>query len=150
DADYGTTWRGRKRNVSVRRRWAASCKSGVRLHSFVYLQRFGQLDAEYTSLSQLTPLCSGPCYPTLDHIGSVRMVTDQNAAVVTRHDYLPFGEEILAGTGGRTSQWTAGNSNVDQIPMAFTGQIRDRETGLDYFGARYYGSALGRWTSPDA
>ncbi|MDQ2950032.1 MAG: hypothetical protein M3Y27_29535, partial [Acidobacteriota bacterium] len=23
------------------------------------------------------------------------------------------------------------------------------ESGLDYFGARYYGSALGRWTSPD-
>lgn len=31
----------------------------------------------------------------------------------------------------------------------FTGKERDPETGLDYFGARYYGSALGRWTSPD-
>jgi RHS repeat-associated protein len=32
----------------------------------------------------------------------------------------------------------------------FTGKERDAESGLDYFGARYYGSALGRWTSPDA
>jgi RHS repeat-associated protein len=30
-----------------------------------------------------------------------------------------------------------------------TGKERDSESGLDYFGARYYGGALGRWTSPD-
>jgi len=31
----------------------------------------------------------------------------------------------------------------------FTAKERDQEMGLDYFGARYYGSTLGRWTSPD-
>jgi len=31
----------------------------------------------------------------------------------------------------------------------FTGKERDSESGLDYFGARYFGSALGRFTSPD-
>jgi len=31
----------------------------------------------------------------------------------------------------------------------FTGKERDTETGLDYFGARYYGSSMGRWMSPD-
>lgn len=31
----------------------------------------------------------------------------------------------------------------------FTGKERDSESGLDYFGARYYGSALGRFSSPD-
>jgi RHS repeat-associated protein len=31
----------------------------------------------------------------------------------------------------------------------YAGKERDLETGLDYFGARYYGSALGRFTSPD-
>jgi RHS repeat-associated protein len=30
-----------------------------------------------------------------------------------------------------------------------TGKERDTETGLDYFGARYFGSALGRFASPD-
>jgi RHS repeat-associated protein len=29
------------------------------------------------------------------------------------------------------------------------GKERDAETGLDYFGARYYGSTMGRFTSPD-
>jgi RHS repeat-associated protein len=31
----------------------------------------------------------------------------------------------------------------------FTGKERDAETGLDYFGARYYGGPQGRFTSPD-
>jgi RHS repeat-associated protein len=30
-----------------------------------------------------------------------------------------------------------------------TGKERDTETGLDYFGARYYGSNMGRFMSPD-
>lgn len=40
------------------------------------------------------------CYLTYDHLGSVRMVTDKNANVISRHDYLPFGEEIPSGVGG--------------------------------------------------
>ncbi len=35
------------------------------------------------------------------------------------------------------------------IHSKFTGKERDSESGLDYFGARYYGSALGRFTSAD-
>jgi RHS repeat-associated protein len=31
----------------------------------------------------------------------------------------------------------------------FTAKERDAESGLDYFGARYYGSSMGRWMSPD-
>ncbi len=34
-------------------------------------------------------------------------------------------------------------------PSLFTGKERDTESGLDYFGARYYASNMGRWTSPD-
>ncbi len=35
------------------------------------------------------------------------------------------------------------------LTYKFPGKERDSESGLDYFGARYYGSALGRFTSPD-
>jgi RHS repeat-associated protein len=59
---------------------------------------------------------------------------------------LPFGEEIPANTAGRNGQWGPGNDNVNQ---KFTGQFRDSETGIDYFNARYYGAALGRFTSAD-
>lgn len=31
----------------------------------------------------------------------------------------------------------------------FTGVERDAETGLDFFGARYFSGAQGRFTSPD-
>jgi RHS repeat-associated protein len=31
----------------------------------------------------------------------------------------------------------------------FTGKERDAESGLDYFGARYFGSSMGRFMSPD-
>ncbi|MBN9617474.1 MAG: hypothetical protein BGO25_08250 [Acidobacteriales bacterium 59-55] len=34
-------------------------------------------------------------------------------------------------------------------PSRYTGKERDSESGLDYFGARYYGSSMGRWMSPD-
>jgi RHS repeat-associated protein len=36
-----------------------------------------------------------------------------------------------------------------QQPSRYTGKERDTESGLDYFGARYYGSSMGRWMSPD-
>jgi RHS repeat-associated protein len=35
------------------------------------------------------------------------------------------------------------------MDIKFTGKERDAETGLDYFGARYYSGAQGRFTSPD-
>jgi RHS repeat-associated protein len=67
--------------------------------------------------------------------------------VVARQDYLPFGEEIPAGYAGRSSSLLFGAS--DGVEQKFTGQIRDSETGLDFFAARYYASAVGRFTSPD-
>lgn len=44
---------------------------------------------------------------------------------------------------------TLGHLDPHQADVRFTGKERDAESGLDYFGARYYGSALGRFTSPD-
>ncbi|MBN9617470.1 MAG: hypothetical protein BGO25_08230 [Acidobacteriales bacterium 59-55] len=35
------------------------------------------------------------------------------------------------------------------IAYKFTGKERDTESGLDYFGARYYSSSMGRFMSPD-
>ena len=69
-----------------------------------------------------------------DAIGSVRLVTDANGQVVQRYDYLPFGEPW--GSAGLETR-------------RFGGKERDVETGLDYFGARYYQSQTGRFTSTD-
>jgi RHS repeat-associated protein len=40
-------------------------------------------------------------------------------------------------------------SSIGQDPIHFTGKERDAESGNDYFGARYYGSSMGRTLSPD-
>ena len=36
-----------------------------------------------------------------------------------------------------------------RVRCRYTGKERDAESGLDYFGARYYSSSMGRFSSPD-
>jgi len=113
----------------------------------VYIRdAFGNLAAEYAT-SAPTPSCT-TCYLSYDHLGSVRLITDQNAQVVSRHDYLPFGEEIPDGSGGRSGNGFGAASSVNRM---FTGKERDGENtpSFDYFGARYYGGVLGRFTGAD-
>ncbi len=82
-------------------------------------------------------------YYHLDGLGSVRAVSNQAGVVVEQRDYLPFGEEWCGTAVCAPSVVAAGQ------PRRFTGKERDAETGLDYFGARYYGAKLGRFTSID-
>jgi RHS repeat-associated protein len=83
-----------------------------------------------------------------DQLGTPRMIFDKTGSLANtkRHDYLPFGEELFVGTGGRT---TAQGYTADTVRQKFTSKERDNETGLDYFGARYYASTQGRFSSPD-
>jgi RHS repeat-associated protein len=74
-------------------------------------------------------------YYHLDALGSVRAVTDAAGAVVRTSDYRPFGE--------------GENPSAGAVPTRFTGKERDRESGLDYFGARYYAGRTGRFTTVD-
>ena len=88
---------------------------------------------------------NGTRYTTSDHLGSPRVVTNSSAAVASRHDYMPFGEELF--NGGRTVGM--GYGAADGLRQKFTSKERDNETGLDYFLARYYSSTQGRFSSPD-
>jgi RHS repeat-associated protein len=84
-----------------------------------------------------------------DQLGTPRMVLDQTGSLagMTRHDYLPFGEELPSYLGNRSA---AGGYLVDDgVRQKFTSKERDDETGLDYFLNRYYVSTQGRFTSPD-
>ncbi len=78
-----------------------------------------------------------------DQLGTPRMVFDKTGSFAStkRHDYLPFGEELLAGTGNRTPQQ---GYVADNVRQKFTSKERDNETGLDYFGARYFASTQGQ------
>jgi YD repeat-containing protein len=68
---------------------------------YVY-DALGELAAEYSTAINSAPCAT--CYLTWDHLGTPRMVTDQNGNMVARHDYLPFGEEVPGGSPGRTSE----------------------------------------------
>ena len=76
------------------------------------------------------------------------MVVDKSGSLsgVKRNDYLPYGEELYSGMGGRTS---AQGYAWDGVRQQFTGYERDAETGLDFAQARYYSASCGRFTSPD-
>ena len=72
-----------------------------------------------------------------DHLGSADVVTNSLGAIENESDYYPFGGERVV------------SQSVTNQNYKFTGKERDAESGLGYFGARYYASNMGRWMSPD-
>ena len=143
DSDTAYAYDGEGRRV----RRVVGGSSGVTT-TYVY-NVLGQLVAEFGGTAPARP---GTRYLTPDHLGSTRVVTGEDQSVLTRHDYLPFGEEIGAALGNRNqasgvSGYTA--SLADGPAQKFTGKERDNESGLDYFQARYFSGAGGRFTSAD-
>ncbi|MBL7960940.1 RHS repeat-associated core domain-containing protein [bacterium] len=69
------------------------------------------------------------CVPKKVHIGKI--------FALPNGDYYPFGKESRS------------SSSSNKPREQFTGKERDAESGLDYFGARYYNSEIGRWVSVD-
>lgn len=73
-----------------------------------------------------------------DHLGSTSHVTDDNGKLFEHIEYFPFGES-----------WVEESSNTQRTPYLFTGKELDEETGLYYFGARYYDARTSSWQSAD-
>jgi RHS repeat-associated protein len=78
----------------------------------------------------------GVFYYFSDHLKTASVITDSSGVIKAESDYYPWGGEL---------QFVNNDSN----DYKFTGKKRDVETGLDYFGARYYSNGLGRWVSAD-
>ena len=103
--------------------------------TFVYSS--GKLVAEYL-VTNATPTTPTTQYTATDMLGSPRVITNQSAQVVSRRDFMPFGEDL-----------SRPNYGTDNLRQKFTGYERDNETNLDYAKARMFGSGLGRFTSLD-
>ncbi|MBI4381147.1 MAG: hypothetical protein HY574_08135 [candidate division NC10 bacterium] len=71
-----------------------------------------------------------------DRLGNIRLLTDDQGAIVSRYDYDPFGRII-------------GRQGSIPNPFTFTGREWDEGIGLYYQRARYYDPVLGRFLSPD-
>ena len=73
-----------------------------------------------------------------DHLGSSSFITNLDGEVVQHIEYVPFGEVFIEE---RNSVWNT--------PYLFNAKEFDEETGLYYYGARYYEPRLSLWLSTD-
>jgi RHS repeat-associated protein len=76
-----------------------------------------------------------------NHLGSSSVELNGSGQVISYEEYHPFGSTSFhtVDTG----------AEISAKRYRYTGKERDDETGLYYFGARYYASWLGRWLSCD-
>ena len=77
-------------------------------------------------------------YYHADHLGSSSYITNLDGEVVQHIEYVPFGEVFIEE-----------RNNIWNTPYLFNAKEFDEETGLYYYGARYYDPRLGLWMSTD-
>jgi RHS repeat-associated protein len=73
-----------------------------------------------------------------DHLGSSSYLTNQLGNITQHVEYIPFGEVFVEE---KNDKWNT--------PYLFNGKELDEETGLYYYGARYYDSKINIWLSVD-
>lgn len=73
-----------------------------------------------------------------DHLGNTAYITDASGEVYQHLEYFAFGETFVEE-----------HSNTNRIPYLFNGKELDEETGLYYYGARYYDPVTSVWQSVD-
>ena len=73
-----------------------------------------------------------------DHLGSSSYITNLDGEVVQHIEYVPFGEVFIEE-----------RNNIWNTPYLFNAKEFDEETGLYYYGARYYDPRLSLWMSID-
>ena len=73
-----------------------------------------------------------------DHLGSSSYITNLDGEVSQHIEYVPFGEVFIEE---RNNTWNT--------PYLFNAKEFDEETGMYYYGARYYDPRLSLWMSVD-
>ena len=69
-----------------------------------------------------------------DHLGSTSYLTDLSGEVYQHLEYLPFGETLIEE-----------HYNSERNPYLYNGKELDEETGLYYYGARFYDAKIARF-----
>jgi RHS repeat-associated protein len=80
-------------------------------------------------------------YQFANHLGSAVLETDAAGAPISYEEYHPYGTSAY--------RFSRPGTDLSLKRYRFSGKERDDETGLYYFGSRYYAPWLGRWTSTD-
>ena len=85
------------------------------------------------------------CYcPHYNSLYSVAALTDASGAVAERYTYDAYGKQAITSATG-----TVRAKSAVGFDRAFTGQIRDIETSLNFVNARMYSPSLGRFVNRD-
>ncbi len=110
------------------------------LHIMDDTQRIAMLETRTQGVDPDTP-ARLIRYQMGNHLGSVSLELDGDAALISYEEYHPYG----------TTAYQARNAGIKAAAKRYryTGMERDEETGLEYHGARYYLPWLGRWGSAD-
>ncbi|MGB7070290.1 MAG: RHS repeat-associated core domain-containing protein [Pyrinomonadaceae bacterium] len=111
----------------------------------IFVYSASKLIAEYSTASP--PPNPTTRYTITDQLGSPRVILDSTGDVVSRRDFLPFGEEIDPDGIYRRSDQKFGQT--DNVRQKFTGYERDIESDLDFAQARMYNFRHGRFTTVD-
>ncbi|MFL6253577.1 MAG: RHS repeat domain-containing protein [Pyrinomonadaceae bacterium] len=117
-------------------------KVGDTLTNVMVYDASGDLVAEYGG----AVLNNGTRYVIGDQQGSTRVVMS-GGSVVSRHDYLPFGEDVPAGTGLRAG--SQGYSQADGLRKQYAGMEQNEATGMSHTLWREFDDMSARWTAPD-
>jgi len=108
----------------------------------VFVYSAGKLVAEYSGA--IPPAVPTTHFTATDLLGSPRVLTDSLGNVVSRRDFLPFGEELYADGTHRTLAGKYSQTDQDGVRQRFTGYQKDTETSLDFAEARMYANTFGR------
>lgn len=79
-------------------------------------------------------------YQYTNHLNSATLETNINGNIISYEEYHPYGS---------TAYSIYINNNHSTKRYRYSNKERDDETGLYYYGARYYAAWLGRWTAVD-
>ena len=77
-------------------------------------------------------------FPAYDNIGNITEYIDESGSVVARYRHGAFGERL-----------SAEGPMAASFHLLFSTKYLDPETGLYYYGERFYSPSLGRWLNRD-
>jgi RHS repeat-associated protein len=118
---------------------------GEEAEETVFVYSSGKLIAEYSTAAP--PANPTTNYTVTDQLGSPRVIVNAWGEVVSRRDFMPFGEELAPDASNRTAGLKYGS--VDSVRQKFTGYQKDDETGLDFAENRMYENRHARFTAID-